>query len=106
MTLFSERTGNRMKSKQWYLFVVRCSDKSLYASFSQNVSRTMDAYASPAHCPRNLRSKTPVILLGYVEVEARGDAVRESRVFNHLPDDEREAEWERWKSTRPFQLPL
>ncbi len=61
----------------WYLYMVRCSDSSLYTGIATDVVRRFAEHAAQGkQAAKYLRGKGPLILVFAVEVGSRTEASR------------------------------
>ena len=61
----------------WYLYMVRCSDSSLYTGIATDVARRFTEHAAQGkRAAKYLRGKDPLALVIAVEVGSRAEASR------------------------------
>ncbi len=70
--------------KKFYLYVVQCSDDSLYAGFSVDPVRREAHHNSPNKGAKYTRARQPVVLLRYWECPSLGDALRAESNFKKM----------------------
>ena len=59
----------------WHLYIIRCSDSSLYTGITTDVERRFEEHASQGkQCAKYLRGKDPLALAFTVEVGTRSEA--------------------------------
>ena len=61
--------------KDWIVYLVRCSDKSLYCGITNNLKKRLDAH-NLGKGAKYTRSRTPVVLLGTRLQMTRSDALK------------------------------
>lgn len=72
-----------MLPQHWYIFVVRCSDGSLYTGVSEDVDRTLSELNDGEGNPY-VRTRTPVFLAYTEEYMNRTDAERRAESVRRL----------------------
>jgi putative endonuclease len=73
----------------WFVYIVRCSDNSLYCGTTTDPSRRLDAHNSGAGA-RYTRSRLPVQLVWYVQAGSKSEAFKEEFRIKRLQKDEKE----------------
>jgi predicted GIY-YIG superfamily endonuclease len=68
----------------WFFYVVRCADSSLYAGVSTDVQRRVREHNSGARGAKYTRSRRPVSLAHYERFNDKGDALRREYSFKQL----------------------
>ena len=86
-----------MGTKNWVVYLLRCSDNSLYCGISNNVARRVDAHNAGSGA-KYTRSRLPVILVATSCAMTRGDALKLEYRIRHLPADQKIGELEKWRS--------
>ena len=69
--------------KKWYFYVLSCSDKSLYTGVTTDVNRRLSEHNAKKGA-KYTRSRVPVIVLYYREVENRSAAQKMESAFKKL----------------------
>ena len=69
--------------KKWYFYVLSCSDKSLYTGVTTDVNRRLNEHNAKKGA-KYTRSRVPVIVLYYREVENRSAAQKMESAFKKL----------------------
>jgi len=69
--------------KKWYFYVLSCSDKSLYTGVTTDVNRRLSEHNAKKGA-KYTRSRLPVIVLYYREVENRSAAQKMESAFKKL----------------------
>ena len=64
----------RKDSGLWYVYMVRCSDGSLYTGISKDLEKRLEAHNSGKDGARYTRSRRPVTLVYAQQVESRSAA--------------------------------
>ncbi|MFW5750679.1 MAG: GIY-YIG nuclease family protein [Planctomycetota bacterium] len=82
----TQRQADSPPPAQWWLYVVRCGDDSLYAGISTDVARRVREHAAGGtRSARYLRGRGPVRLVRRWRVGAHGAALRAEWRFKRLP---------------------
>ena len=63
-------------SDSWYVYMVRCSDGTLYTGIAKDLERRINAHNSGKDGARYTRSRRPVTLVYAEEVESRSAAAK------------------------------
>ena len=72
------------KNERWFLYVVECSDGSLYTGITVDIDRRMNEHNSGRRGAKYTRSRRPVKLV-YAEIaEGRSDASKREAAFKKL----------------------
>lgn len=67
-------------NKDWYVYILRCSDNSLYTGITTNIDRRVAEHNSQ-NAAKYTRSRQPVQLVYYEKVSSRSQAsVREYEI--------------------------
>ena len=69
----------------WFVYIVRCSDASLYTGIATDVARRVGEHNGSKLGARYTSSRQPVVLLYAVECGTRSDALREELRIKKLP---------------------
>lgn len=74
-----------MNMGDWYVYMVRCSDGSLYTGIAKDVSRRVDEHNNSARLgSRYTRSRRPVILVFQENYQSRSNAARREAEIKRL----------------------
>ncbi|MGO9117273.1 MAG: GIY-YIG nuclease family protein [Desulfomonilaceae bacterium] len=73
----------------WFVYIVRCSDDSLYCGTTTNLRRRLDAHNSGAGA-RYTRSRLPVQLVWHIQGGSKSAAFKEEFRIKRLQKDEKE----------------
>ncbi|MBU1864127.1 MAG: GIY-YIG nuclease family protein [Candidatus Omnitrophica bacterium] len=68
----------------WYVYIVRCSDKTLYTGMSNNVSRRVTNHNNGKGA-KYTRSRCPVVLVYQKNCRTRAAAMKMERFIKKLP---------------------
>ena len=74
----------------WYVYLVRCSDDSLYCGITTDLRRRLEEHNSSPLGARYTRSRRPVTLAWYASCSNRGAASREEYRLKKLSKEEKE----------------
>ena len=70
--------------EQWYVYVLRCSDNSLYTGITNNLERRLKEHNESKRGAKYTRSRRPVKLESYQEYGSRSSALKEEARFKSL----------------------
>lgn len=73
-----------MSSSQWYVYILRCHDGSLYTGVSTDVSRRLAEHNHGSRGARYTRSRRPVSLLYHESVGSRSEAQQREYAIRRL----------------------
>lgn len=73
-----------MSSSQWYVYILRCHDGSLYTGVSTDVSRRLVEHNHGSRGARYTRSRRPVSLLYHESVGSRSEAQQREYAIRRL----------------------
>ena len=81
-----------MSSELWYVYVVRCSDNSLYTGIAMDVTRRIDEHNNDDKAgAKYTRPRRPVRLVYQEEVSSRSEAASRESAIKKLTKPEKEA---------------
>ena len=81
-----------MSFKSWYVYVVRCSDNSLYTGIAMDVKRRIDEHNKDDKAgAKYTRARRPVRLVYQEEVASRSEAASRESAIKKLTKPEKEA---------------
>jgi putative endonuclease len=64
-------------SKKWYVYIIECSDASLYTGITTDVKRRFSEHEAQSNkTAKYLRGKAPLKLVGVLEADSRSDATK------------------------------
>ena len=76
--------------KTWLMYVVRCSDGSLYTGVTNNIKRRVLEHNYGMRGAKYTRSRRPVTLVYAVDCEGQSDALKREYAFKKLPKAKKE----------------
>lgn len=75
----------------WYVYIIRCSDNSLYTGITTDVSRRLLEHQSQGNkTAKYLRGKSPLNLVFQLEVKNRSSALKIEQKIKQLSKSEKE----------------
>ena len=83
-----------MSEKKWVVYLLRCSDNSLYCGVSNNIEKRVIEHNSGMGA-KYTRSRRPVVLVGTSRDMAKGDAFKLEYRIKQLPADKKIVELEK-----------
>jgi len=86
-----------MNEKKWVVYLLRCSDNSLYCGVSNNIENRVIEHNSGMGA-KYTRSHRPVVLVVTSRDMSKGDALKLEYKIKKLPADQKIAELEKWAS--------
>ncbi|MBN2346176.1 MAG: GIY-YIG nuclease family protein [Candidatus Aminicenantes bacterium] len=75
--------------KAWHLYLIRCSDNTLYTGISNDVSRRLAEHRS-GRGARYLRGRGTLVLVRKIRVGGRGDALKAERRVKRMKKEQKE----------------
>ena len=63
-----------MSLKQWVVYLLRCSDNTLYCGVTNNIERRVREHNMSKRGAKYTRSRRPVCLVGFVSADSRSEA--------------------------------
>ena len=81
-------TEGRKRSNRWFVYILRCSDDTLYCGATTDVERRVKEH-NGGTASRYTRSRRPVTLLGYAAFPDRGTAQRAEHAVKKRPSEEK-----------------
>ena len=69
----------------WYVYMVRCSDETLYTGITKDLEKRIEAHNSGKDGARYTRSRRPVTLVYSEQVESKSAAARLEYQIKRLP---------------------
>lgn len=76
--------------EQWYVYVVRCADGSLYCGNTNDVSRRVHEHNTSSRGAKYTRSRRPVVLVGSWPAGTRSEANKAELRFKKLDKSQKE----------------
>ena len=86
-----------MGTKNWVVYLLRCSDNSLYCGISNDVARRVDAH-NAGKGAKYTRSRRPVKPVATSCAMTRGEALSLEYRIRQLSADQKIIELEKWRS--------
>ena len=86
-----------MSEKNWSVYLLRCSDNSLYCGVSNNIAKRIAEHNSGLGA-KYTRSHRPVALVVTSRGMSKGDAFKLEHQIKKLPADQKIADLEKWSS--------
>ena len=78
------------KTKQpWFVYVVECSDSSLYCGITIDIARRVDEHNNSKKGSKYTRSRRPVKLLKSWRVNSQSEAMKAENRFKKLSREEK-----------------
>lgn len=75
----------------WYVYIVRCADNSLYTGIAMNVEQRIDEHNNNNRlAAKYTRSRRPVVLVYQQRLSSRSDAAKREAVIKRLTKGEKE----------------
>ena len=84
-----------MNEKKWVVYLLRCSDKSLYCGISNNIEKRLIEHNSGMGA-KYTHSRRPVVLVVASCKMTKGDALKLEYGIKQLPADAKIKELEKW----------
>ena len=80
-----------MKMADWYVYVVRCSDNSLYTGITIDVERRIDEHNNNNRLgAKYTRARRPVTLVYSETLASKSEAAKRESAIKQLTKDEKE----------------
>jgi len=90
--LLAEFSDHLSKTGEWWVYVIRCRDGSLYTGVTTDVSRRFKEHqAGGRKCARYLRGKAPLELAFHSPAGLKREALRVEKLLKKLAKREKEA---------------
>ena len=86
-----------MSTKKWAVYLLRCSDSSLYCGVSNNIEKRLIDHNSGLGA-KYTRSRRPVVLVGTSRAMTKVEAHQLEYHIKKLPAKLKTAELEKWAS--------
>ncbi len=86
---FSKEEFIMSKDKKWYVYLLRCSDETLYCGITTDMGRRLSEHNHTARGSRYTRSRRPVELVGYFEEDSMSRALSAERKIKKLRREEK-----------------
>lgn len=92
-----------MSEKQFYVYMLRCGDESLYTGYTDNPEKRLEAHAK-GRGAKYTRAHLPVSLAGYWPCTSKRDALMTEAAIKKLPRLKKEELLRKNKSGVPLAL--
>ena len=79
-----------MKDKNWFVYILRCSDNTLYTGITTDIERRLAEHNSEKSVTRYTRARQPVELMYQENAESRSDAGKREVQLKKLKKAEKE----------------
>jgi len=76
------------KKRGWYLYVLKCSDNTLYTGITNDLERRLEEHNS-GHGSKYTRARKPSEIIFYKKCRSRSDALKQEAYVKSLPRDEK-----------------
>ncbi len=86
--------ANFMNSRKWVVYLIRCSDKSLYCGVTNNLEKRLAAHNS-GQGAKYTKSRRPVELVGTSSEMTKSDAFKLEYRVKRVPTDKKHSELKR-----------
>lgn len=73
------------KKAKWYVYIVECSDKTLYTGVATDVKRRVKEHNESARGAKYVKGRRPVKLVYYFKAKSKKQALREEYKIKKLP---------------------
>ena len=73
-----------MKSDEWFMYVVECSDGTLYTGITTNLERRIHEHNHTPRAAKYTIRRRPVKLIYFLPIGSRSDALKEEYKFKQL----------------------
>jgi putative endonuclease len=83
-----------MTKQKWIVYLVQCSDKSLYCGITSDLQKRLEAHNSGKGA-KYTRSRRPVTLVGTSPEMTKSDALKLEYRVKQVPSNKKEFELER-----------
>ena len=87
-----------MRAKNWAVYLLRCSDNSLYCGVSNDIEKRVADHNSGLGA-KYTRSRRPVVLVGTSRPMSKVEAFQLESLIKKLPAKRKTAELAKWSST-------
>jgi putative endonuclease len=78
-----------VKKPEWYIYMVRCRDGSLYTGIATDIARRFAEHQSGKGA-KYLRGRTPLLLVYKKRIGSRSLAVKIERIIKRMSKDKKE----------------
>lgn len=75
----------------WYVYMVRCADNSLYTGIAKDIERRVDEHNNHNRlAAKYTRARRPVKLVYYEQLDSKSDAAKREAAIKQLSKEEKE----------------
>lgn len=72
----------------WFVYLLHCSDDTLYCGITNNLEKRIIAHNNGKGA-KYTKGRRPVVLLGYKEVDTKGEALKLEYKIKQMPKEEK-----------------
>jgi len=76
--------------KGWFLYVLRCSDGTLYTGITTNISRRLNEHNTGSRGAKYTKTRRPVVLVYHTAYGSRSEALKVECAFKRLTRKQKE----------------
>ena len=76
--------------KGWFLYVLRCSDDTLYTGITTDVSRRLNEHNTGSRGAKYTKARRPVVLVYHKVYGSRSEALKVERAFKRQTRKQKE----------------
>ena len=76
--------------RSWYVYVVRCSDNTLYCGSTVDVKKRVDQHNGSTRGAKYTRSRRPVVLVKSWKLSDKSEALKKEASFKNLSKSQKE----------------
>ena len=80
----------------WYMYVVRCSDDTLYTGVTNDVTRRVNDHNHSKRGAKYTKARRPVSLEGFQSFASQSEACRAEAAFKKLPRQKKLKQISEW----------
>ena len=73
-----------MKASNWFLYVLRCNDETLYTGVTTDLDRRLDEHNNSLKGAKYTKTRRPVELVYWIDFEDRASAQKAEYKFKQL----------------------
>jgi TrmH family RNA methyltransferase len=81
--------NTKIKKQLWQVYMVECSDKTIYTGITNNLEKRISAHNSQSNGAKYTKGRQPVKLIYSCEVESKSDALKEEYRIKQLTKEEK-----------------
>jgi len=78
-----------MKNKKWFVYIVECSDKTLYSGVTVDIERRIEEHNTSIKGAKYTRARRPVKLVYFCTKKDRVEASKEEYRIKHLKKEDK-----------------